>query len=374
MGTRSLAACSPAPGSDDCILTNTSDYNIRNVMSGTDAFEPQELCKQIDAESGLQSKKDEEKEDKEKVDTENHIIWKDSISTNDNLLQWKHQKEALCYFIFKLDEETQKWIYKANTTKNQINLNDYGNGFYCIRAANQRGGLGGATKAIEYVLADPYELEIKKIGGYEEGKYGWSTICLPFNAKVPTGVIAYAATAHKMNDSTSQIKDLTMTLTPVTVINANKGYVVYGPVGKHYFHPTSNESMAATILKGNPKNEAIPVENNKGYVLSYKSTWGIGFYKYTGSTLAANRAWLPKEMVSQNNQDNLALGKHSIRFAIAPGTTSIASPTLQKKDEKEVFYNLNGQRVDKTSARGGIFISSQKGKFYKATGSSGGRR
>ena len=377
LATRSLAACSPAPGSDDCILTNTSDYNIRNVMSGTDAFEPQELCKQIDAESGLQSKKDEELEDKEKIDTENHIIWKDSISTNDNLLQWKHQKEALCYFIFKLDEETGKWIYKVNTIENQINLNDYGNGFYCIRAANQRGGLGGATKAIEYVLADPYKLEIKKIEGYMEGIYGWSTICLPFNAKVPEKVTAYAATAHtadNFQDETTKVSDLTMTLTPVTVINANKGYVVYGPVGEYYFHPTSNESMAATILKGNPKNEAIPVENNKGYVLSYKSTWGIGFYKFTGSTLAANRAWLPKEMVSQNNQDNLALGKHSIRFAIAPGTTTIASPTLHKKDEKEIIYNLNGQQVDKNSAQGGIFISRQKGKFYKAPGSSGGRR
>ena len=376
LATRSLAACSPAPGSDDCILTNTSDYNIRNAMSGTDAFEPQELCKQIDAESGLQSKKDEELEDKEKIDTENHIIWKDSISTNDNLLQWKHQKEALCYFIFKLDEETGKWIYKVNTIENQINLNDYGNGFYCIRAANQRGGLGSATRAIEYVLADPYKLEIKKIEGYMEGKYGWSTICLPFNAKVPEKVTAYAATAHtavNFQDETTKVSDLTMTLTPVTVINANKGYVVYGPVGEYYFHPTSSESTAATILKGNSKNEAIPVENNKGYVLSYKSTWGIGFYKFTGSTLAANRAWLPKEMVSQNNQDNLALGKHSIRFAIAPDATSITSPTLQKKDEKEVFYNLNGQQVDKASAQGGIFISSQKGKFYKASGSSGGR-
>lgn len=377
LGTRSLAACSPAPGSDDCILTNTSDYNIRNVMGGTDAFEPQELCKQIDAESGLQSKKDEELEDKEKVDTKNHIIWKDSISTNDNLLQWKDQEEALCYFIFKLDEETGKWIYKANTTENQINLNDYGNGFYCIRAANQRGGLGSATKAIEYVLVNPYKLEIKKVGEFKENgvDYGWSTICLPFNAKVPEKVTAYAATAHNFQDETTKVSDLTMTLTPVTVINANKGYVVYGPVGdEYYFHPTSSESKAATILKGNPKYEAIPVENNKGYVLSYKSTWGIGFYKYNGSTLAANRAWLPKEMVSQNNQDNLALGKHSIRFAIAPGTTSIASPTLHKKDEKEIIYNLNGQQVDKSSAQGGIFISSQKGKFYKAPGSSGGRR
>ena len=375
LGTRSLAACSPAPGSDDCILTDTTGYNIRNVMGGTDAFEPQILCRQIDALSGLQSKKDEENEDKEKVDTENHIIWDDNLVLNDDKLQWKDQKEALCYFLFKLDE-TGKWIYQTNVTENFIYLTQYGSGYYCVRAANQRGGLGSATKAIEYVLTDPYELEIKKVEGFKEGdvEYGWSTICLPFNAKVPTEVIAYAATAHNYLDETTQITDLTMTLTPVTVINANKGYVVYGPVDKHYFHPTSSESKAATILKGNPKYEAIPVENNKGYVLSYKSTWGIGFYKYTGSTLAANRAWLPKEMVSQNNQDNLALGKQNIRFAIASGATSIASPTLHKKDEKEMIYNLNGQQVDKTSAQGGIFISRQKGKFYKAPGSSGGRR
>ena len=371
--TRSLAACSPAPGSDDCILTDTTGYNIRNVMSGTDAFDPQILCRQIDAQSGLQSNKSSDEEvEKEKTESKNHIVWEDNITINDNLLQWESMPEALCYFLFKLDEETGNWIYKVNTIKNQINLNDYGNGYYYIRAANQRGGLGTATKVMRYVVADPYELDIKQVK--EGDNYGWSTICLPFNAKVPTGVTAYAATAHNYWDETTQITDLTMTLTPVTVINAEKGYVVYGPVGRYYFHPTSSESTAATILKGNPKDEAIPVENNKGYVLSYKSTWGIGFYKYTGSTLAANRAWLPKEMVSQNNQDNLALGKHSIRFAIAPGTTSITSPTLQKKDEKEVFYNLNGQQVDKTSAQGGIFISSQKGKFYKASGSSGGRR
>ena len=371
--TRSLTACSPGAGSEECVLSDVqaATYTKRNALGGSDGFEPDKLCKQIDAKSGIIIK-DEELEEKE-TDDLNHTVWIDEIKTEDNDLKWNAIDEALCYFIFKLDEN-ENWKYIEHTTGNSFNLASYGVGKYCVRAANQRGGLGGATKAIEYVLADPYKLEIKKIEGYMEGKYGWSTICLPFNAKVPTKVIAYAATAHNMNDSTSLIKDLTMTLTPVTVINANKGYVVYGPVGEYYFHPTSNESSAATILKGNPKNEAIPVENNKGYVLSYKSTWGIGFYKFTGSTLAANRAWLPKEMVSQNNQDNLALGKHSIRFAIAPDATSIASPTLQKKDEKEVIYNLNGQQVDKTSARGGIFISSKKGKFYKASGSSGGRR
>lgn len=367
LGTRSLAACSPAPGSDDCILTDTTGYNIRNVMGGTDAFEPQILCRQIDALSGLQSKKDEENEDKEKVDTENHIIWDDNLVLNDDKLQWKDQKEALCYFLFKLNE-TGKWIYQTNVTENFIYLTQYGSGYYCVRAANQRGGLGSATKAIEYVLTDPYELEIKKVEGFKEGdvEYGWSTICLPFNAKVPEKVTAYAAIAHtaqNSQDETTKISDLTMTLTPVTVINANKGYVVYGPVDKHYFHPTSSESTAATILKGNPKYEAIPVENNKGYVLSYKSTWGIGFYKYTGSTLAANRAWLPKEMVTSSNQDNLALGKQNIHFVFAKGEdTAIHNPIIWQNDsEDDKYYNLSGQRVE-TPSKPGIYISKKKGK------------
>lgn len=364
--TRSLAACTPAPGSDDCILTDTTGYNIRNVMSGTDAFDPQILCRQIDAQSGLQSNKSSEEEvEKEKTEPKNHIVWEDKITINDNLLQWEPMPEALCYFLFKKNEETGKWIYKENTIENQINLNDYGNGYYCIRAANQRGGLGAATKEMQYVITDPYKLEIKKVGEFKENgvDYGWSTICLPFNAKVPEEVTAYAATAHGTSDSTSLIKDLIMTLTPVEVINAGKGYVVYGPVGKHSFHPTSMESSNATILKGNPTSTDIPVENNKGYVLSYKSTWGIGFYKYAGSTLAAYRAWLPKEMVTSSNQDNLALGKQNIHFVFAKGEdTAIHNPiTYQNDSEDDKYYNLSGQRVE-TPSKPGIYISKKKGK------------
>ena len=366
---RSLAACTPAPGSDDCILTDTTGYNIRNVMSGTDAFDPQILCRQIDAQSGLQSNKSSEEEvEKEKAEPKNHIVWEDKITINDNLLQWETMPEALCYFLFKKNEETGKWIYKENTIENQINLNDYGNGYYCIRAANQRGGLGAATKEMQYVITDPYRLDIKKVGEFKENgvDYGWSTICLPFNAKVPEEVTAYAATAHtaqNSQDETTKVSDLTMTLTPVEVINAGKGYVVYGPVGKHSFHPTSMESSNATILKGNPTSTDIPVENNKGYVLSYKSTWGIGFYKYAGSTLAAYRAWLPKEMVTSSNQDNLALGKQNIHFVFAKGEdTAIHNPiTYQNDSEDDKYYNLSGQRVE-TPSKPGIYISKKKGK------------
>ena len=363
--TRSLAACSPAPGSDDCILTaaEATGYNIRNVMGGSDAFEPQELCKQIDALSGLQSKRGEEDEDKEKVDTENHIIWTDNLVLDDDKLQWNDQKEALCYFLFKLDE-TGKWSYQTNVTDNYVNLTAYGTGYYCVRAANQRGGLGAATDKIKFTLVDAYELVIKKTGDYKEGDkdYGWSTICLPFNAKVPEGVKAYAATAHNSNNETDIIKDYTMTLTKVNVINANKGYVVYGPVGSNYFHSTSRESNEATILKGNPTKDYISSDNNNGYVLSYK-TWGLGFYKYTGSQLSPYRAWLPQNMVSKSNEEDLALGKQAIHLVFAKGTSGILPPTIQRDQEEEKLFNLSGQQVEKATK--GLVISRKKGKFIK---------
>lgn len=367
--TRSLAACSPAPGSDDCILTaaEATGYNIRNVMGGNDAFEPQELCKQIDAKSGLPSKQDEEIEGK--ADTENHIIWDDQLGLDDDKLHWTAQPEALCYFLFKWDEKSRKWIYQTNVDVNYVYLsNNYGSGDYCVRAANQRGGLGLATEAIHYQVADAYELEIKKVEGYQENgvDYGWSTICLPFNARVPDGVKAYAATADETQDSTVIIKNFTMTLTEVDIINANKGYVVYGPVtaeNKHAFHSTSYTSDAPTILKGNPTSEYISSDNNNGYVLSYKSTWGLGFYKFTGSQLSPYRAWLPQNMVSKSNSENLALGKQAIHLVFAKGTSGILPPTIQGDQEEEKLFNLSGQPVEKATK--GLVISRKKGKFIK---------
>ena len=359
LSTRSLTACSPGAGSEECVLSDVqaATYTKRNALGGSDGFEPDKLCAQINAQSGIIAGREAAEKD---------IVWKDDIVLEDNLLKWNKQEEALCYFLFKQNEDG-KWIYLENTTSNQVNLTNYRAGFYCVRAANQRGGLGGATKIIEYVVADPYTLDIRKVEGYKEGDvdYGWTTICLPFNAKVPEDVKVYAATAHDKKDAASKITDFTMTLTPVTVINANKGYVVYGPVGAHDFHPTSRECDKVTILEGNPVKEAIDKNNNNGYVLSYKASWGLGFYKYTGSTLAGNRAWLPKEMVSDSNQESLSLGKRGITFVFAKGATPVLLPKYEEEEKEEPIYNLQGQKVDKSSAHQGIFITRQKGKFYR---------
>lgn len=369
LATRSLAACSPAAGSDDCILSNISDYNLRNVLGGSDAFEPQVRCKQIDAVSGLSPVIAED-------EVTNRLEWHDNIVLNDERLQWLPQQEALCYFLFKWDEKTEKWLYQENTTECEITLTE--SGVYCVRAANQQGGLGIATKAIEYTIQPAYELAIPAVGNYKDEDYkyacGWTTICLPFNARVPAGVTAYAATAHYQDTETEKtetdlVTDFMMTLSPVEVINANKGYIVYGratsettPV-THSFYPTSNESDKPTILKGNATDEDISSTNINCYVLAYKNTLGLGFYKFTGTKLKAHRAWLPQDMVSTSNQEGLAMGKRAIHFVFAKGEdTAIHNPIIWQNDqEDDKYYNLSGQRVE-TPSKPGIYISKKKGK------------
>lgn len=348
LGTRSLAACIPGVGSDNCVLNaeQAAQYTLRNVVGGTDAFEPNELCRQIDAASSAVDDRDE-----------NNVIWQDNIEVDDDQLRWDTDERALCYFVFKYEDG--KWKYILNTANNYANILEYGTGYYCVRAANQRGGLGAATESVQYELRDPYELQIKQLADLEvEGvPYGWSTICLPFNARVPEGVTVYAATAHDKTSAEDKVEDFIMTLTPVEIIDSLKGYVVYGPAGQHYFSPTSRKCDRETILTGNPTETPISTVNNNGYVLSNKS-WGLGFYKYSGTTYAPYKAWLPESMVTDAVSEALASGTRMIRLLI-DDTNDIRLPMgwMRKSDGK--VYDLSGKRIH-TEAPQGVYIVNGK--------------
>ena len=354
LGRRSLAAASPAPGSDDCVLSDDEarKYTLRNVMGGDDAFEPNVLCRQIDAASAAEEDRDA-----------NSTTWADDIAIDDDYLSWNTFEQALCYFVFKYDENTGKWKYITNTTENSVRLTGYGSGYYCVRAANQRGGLGAATESVMFTIQDAYKLTIKQTGDLtvDGVPYGWSTICLPFNARVPEGVTTYAATAHNSDDSDEKVTDFVMTLTPVKYIDSDKGYVVYGPAGDYNFSPTSHSCDKPTILEGNATKEPISAINNSCYVLANKS-WGLGFYKYTGSTLAPYRAWLPEDMVDDNLNELLASGTRSIRFVIDNGTTSISVPECDVHHDNNAMYDLSGKRINIPAHRS-IYIIRGKGKY-----------
>ena len=354
LGARTIAACVPAFGSDECVLSDAEAawYNVRNVLGGDDGFEPNDLCCQIDAASANDEDKDA-----------NSTTWNDNISIEDNLLTWDDEKMAMCYFVFKLDESTGKWTYVDNITTTSYDLSKLETGYYCVRAANMRGGLGAATKSVWYKKLDPYVLTISQTGDeMVDGKpYGWSTICLPFNARVPEEVTVYAATAHNSQSADDKVSDYLMTLTPVAVTDSLKGYVVYGPAGDHSFSPTSLTSGKPTILEGNATDAPLSALNIHCYVLADKN-WGIGFYRFTGSYLAANRAWLPYSVVTDNMNESLSTSARAIRFEIAP--TSGISSVHYNTPLPDGIYTIDGKRVDSMTQQG-VYVVRKNGRSEK---------
>lgn len=354
LNARTIALCVPAAGSDECVLSDVeaASYNVRNVLGGDDGFEPNDLCCQIDAASAANKDKDA-----------NSTTWNDNISIEDDILTWDDEKMAMCYFVFKMDEGTGKWTYVDNITTTSYDLSKHETGYYCVRAANMRGGLGAATKSVWYKKLDPYVLTISQTGDEKvDGKpYGWSTICLPFNARVPEEVTVYAATAHNSQSADDKVSDYIMTLTPVTVTDSLKGYVVYGPAGEHSFSPTSLTSGKPTILEGNATDAPLSALNIHCYVLADKN-WGIGFYRFTGSYLAANRAWLPYSVVTDNMNESLSTNARAIRFEIAP--TSGISSVHYNTPLPDGIYTIDGKRVDSMTQQG-VYVVRKNGKSSK---------
>lgn len=253
-----------------------------------------------------------------------------------------------------------------------------GIGTYCVRAANQYGGLGAATKAINYVEAQRYTLTINPLGSLtdDEGRpCGWSTICLPYNAKAPTekGVIVYAVTAHGKTSDKDMVEDFYVTLTPVDILNKEKGYVVFGPAGDYAFKATSRSSNAPTILKGNPTDSPVSSMNNNCYVLANKN-FGLGFYKFTGSELKPYKAWLPAEMVNTNVGQQIVSGAKGIRFLFSDssdlptGMHHILYGSQTDASASSPVYTITGQCVSTKAKEGkspvqrGVYITRGKGK------------
>ena len=324
LANRSLAACAPAVGSDDCILSDAeaSAYKVNEVLE----FNPTVYTAQRNAVTDL--------------------------SIEDGVLTWKESadKMDLCYFIFKKDADG-KWKYFANVAETSFDFNLYGEdireGIFMVRAANQRGGLGAFSDSIEYKEIEKFNLTITEVG--TNPGMGWSTICLPNNAKVPSGEIwVYAAVS---------INDNVITLKKVDYVNANVGYVVYGKAGTYTFRGSSNKTKYKSYLSGNPSDAKVSASTTNCYTLAYKANVsGIGFYKYTGTWLNPYKAYLDVEVFKQLNNssedESALLSKASakgIRFVFAPDDDVTNLPLRDLKAtityDTDAIYDLSGRRI-----------------------------
>jgi hypothetical protein len=184
----------------------------------------------------------------------------------------------------------------------------------------------------------------------------YNTESLDFSSLDAQGVKAYTATGY-------DYKSGTIWLTRVKQVPAETGILIMAPEGEYPVPTASVASVYANMFKGTLigttiyTHETIDGKDYINYYLS-KGDAGVGFYRVTkegGVSLGANRCYLP---IPNRSAGTRGIDADAAKFSaqnsaevigihIFPnGTTGIhAIENGQSTMEKDVFYNLQGQRV-----------------------------
>ena len=165
------------------------------------------------------------------------------------------------------------------------------------------------------------------------------------------GLKAYTATGYHRTKGT-------IWLTRVKEVPAGEGILLIGDEGEYKVPHKSTTAYYANLMVGTLK--AITINETDGEYTNYylsNGASGVGFYKVNGSVdIKANRAYLPllKNTVSGTR------GFIGMDFDDdEDGATGIeVQSSIFNVQSKDVYYNLQGQRVDNPTK--GIYIRNGK--------------
>ena len=248
---------------------------------------------------------------------------------------------------------------------------DYGVGFYKVSKAD-----GVKLAANRAYLSVPTDIpatgasggaEAIKISNAGQVPY-FSSQSLDFTSMEAQGMKAYTATGYDYQTGT-------IWLSRVNQVPAQTGVLIRAPQGVYNVPTASVASVYENMFKGSlaattiSQKETIAGVDYINYYLSAGSS-GVGFYKVTdaaGVKLSANRCYLPipnrtsnagtrgeDEWTAEENLQYLSFSDADEIIAIPlfrgvegdeDGTAGI-SRSRQWTGEKDVYYNLQGQRVD----------------------------
>jgi hypothetical protein len=164
---------------------------------------------------------------------------------------------------------------------------------------------------------------------------GFATLCLPYNAVVPEGVVAYSASENG--------EYIRLTAIPDNRIAANEGVVLQASCGEYSFTSTYKQATEITdnLLIG-VTNETTLTAESHAYMLTRKKEDGSVAFRLlnTNYTLGANKAYL-KLKESDNARDVISVQWDDDETGI------IETMTLDNNKET-VIYNLSGQKLKQT--------------------------
>ena len=149
----------------------------------------------------------------------------------------------------------------------------------------------------------------------------------------------------------------TLTLTPVTTVQAGVGLLLKGDAGEYVIPHTTTDATYTNYLVGVPTNTNVsPTDGDYTNFVLANGKYGVNFYALSkAGNISAGKAYL-KLPTADINQSNLSRG-----FALDEnGTTSINTPI---RINDEVFYDLQGRCV--TNPTKGLYILNGKKVIIK---------
>ena len=263
-------------------------YTVENVLGGTDSWLPTEECV---------------------------VLAAPTASISGSTLQWTTVTDARCYVVFKDGQ------YLTNLTATSLEGIEAGR--YTVRAANLNGGLGDESDAVV------------KQAIVTTGVTGWATACLTYDAQVPADAKAYYI---------SKQEGTTVTLTELTTIPAGEGFILNAKAGDHVFAEAASAPAVSNLLVGTTAETAV--DAGSVYVLAKLSDTTVGMALYSGTSIAAGKAYLPKTTEAR-----------SLTFVI--DDSAVAIRAITGADSATDVYNLHGQRLSQP-AKGVSIIGGKK--------------
>ena len=171
---------------------------------------------------------------------------------------------------------------------------------------------------------------------------GWATTCIPFNAEIPEGVTTYAASG--IVDGELKVTALTECIlpknTPVLVkTNGQKSVEWLSRVA-------TAAAPATNIFSGTDKSKVV--EANSVLTLGHnKETGEIGFWRYSGTSIAANRAYIA----------DIPAGSRGVRIGCeTTGVGDAMHPNNNGEKINEKVYDLTGRQLTGKPAARGIYV------------------
>ena len=162
----------------------------------------------------------------------------------------------------------------------------------------------------------------------------YTTLCLPFNVKLPEGT---AVKAYYASAAAGKV----LKLTEITgIIPANEGVILQNTGAADAAINLTITTAEATTLTDNrlvgvtAKREGYAVKSN--YVLA-DGNKGIGFYKANFTAIPANKAYLPSENITNAQGVMMA-------FSFGDEVTGIDNVNAAAPAAKK-YYDLQGRRV-----------------------------